>query len=110
MHVRMKERYFKGITRNGNYRPKDPVLPGCLLEEERKALNAQLGNVSQAQFEEMQKKLYEDKKKTLRKCPHLLTMELKHGDIVIQHGRFQQTYYEVSSHGPNLFEPHSLSL
>ena len=95
MYLRMKDRYFTGLTRGNNYHPDEPVLPGSALEEERKALNAKHGTVSDAEFEKLRVATYKGFKKVSH-CPPLLTMKLQHGDMVVMHGAEMQKYYEVS--------------
>ena len=96
MSMRMKSRYFTGLTKGGNYDPQEPVLPGCFLERERQDLNASWGTVTQAQFDEMREALYKNRKMP-RNGPVLLTMYLGHGDNVVMHGNEMQKYYEVCS-------------
>lgn len=92
----MKERYFSGLGKSGKYDPLAPVLPGCLLEEERKALNAEYGKIPQADFDARRQAMYDDNASRLKNCPPLITMNLKHGDMVVMHGAEMQKYYEVS--------------
>ncbi|MCJ1433561.1 hypothetical protein MMC27_002924 [Xylographa pallens] len=93
MSMRMKSRYFTGLTKGGNYDPLEPVLPGSFLEEERKSLNARWPTVTADQFEQWRKALYSSRKMP-RNGPVLLTMHLSHGDIVVMHGNEMQKYYE----------------
>ncbi|MCJ1383484.1 hypothetical protein MMC17_006598 [Xylographa soralifera] len=93
MSMRMKSRYFTGLTKGGNYDPLEPVLPGSFLEGERQALNALWGTATPAQFDQMRKGLYSSCKMP-RNGPVLLTMQLSHGDIVVMHGDEMQKYYE----------------
>ncbi|MCJ1400048.1 hypothetical protein MMC11_003251 [Xylographa trunciseda] len=95
MSLRMKSRYFTGLTKNGNYDQTEPVLPGSCLEAERKALNRKWGRVPEAKFSEMQKALYSNKQRRVpRNGPVLLTLHLAHGDVVIMHGKDMQKYFE----------------
>ena len=96
MSMRMKSRYFTGLTKGGNYDPLEPVLPGSCLEEERKELNDLWGTITPAQFDQMRKALYSSRK-IPRNGPVILTMHLGHGDNVVMHGDEMQKYYEVGS-------------
>ena len=97
MSMRMKSRYYTGLTKTGIYDPMEPVLPGSFMENERKALNAKWGKGVPAKFEESRRALYGGNKRRMpRNGPVLLTMHLGHGDIVIMHGSHMQKYYEVS--------------
>ncbi|MCJ1286510.1 hypothetical protein MMC26_005856 [Xylographa opegraphella] len=93
MSMRMKSRYFTGLTKGGNYDPSAPVLPGSFLEAERKALNARWDTVTPDHFDKLRKALYKSHKMP-RNGPVLLTMHLNHGDNVVMHGNEMQKYYE----------------
>ena len=92
MNMRMKQRYFLGHTKSGVYDPNEPVLPGCDREEERKALNEQFKQ-KKITLEQIKARVKTWKSK---QAPVMLTMTLRHGDIVIMHGAEMQKYYEVS--------------
>ena len=95
MTLRMKSRYYNGVTKSDKYNPAEPVLPGAALAAERKALNALHGTMKADEFEESRKAMY--KNYTIKKEPPvLLSMKLRHGDIVIMHGHEMQKYFEVS--------------
>ncbi|MCJ1474052.1 hypothetical protein MMC13_002710 [Lambiella insularis] len=104
MSIRLKKRYYTGITTKGNkYDHEAPVLPGCVLEAERKALNAKWGNVTPAEFDTLQKAFYKQHSRELnRNCPELLNMTLMHGDIMVMHGSDLQKYYEHQVVSPGL--------
>ena len=95
MKLRMKDRYYKGLTKGNHYNPDEPVLPGCALEKERKALNAKKDSMTAEQFEKSRLSMYKKHGK-LSSSPVLLTMKLQHGDMVVMHGTEMQKYYEVS--------------
>ncbi|MCJ1389057.1 hypothetical protein MMC18_001911 [Xylographa bjoerkii] len=95
MTLRMKGRYFTGLTKGGAYDHKEPVLPGSFLETERRSLNTLHSRVSESKFDAMRKTVYSTSKhRTPRNGPPILTMHLSHGDIVIMHGAEMQKYYE----------------
>ena len=104
MTLKMKERYYKGFTKGGNYDPNEPVLPGAALEQERKALNALHNTLTADEFEQRCKKLYKDKAKNIGSPPVILTMALAHGDIIIMHGAEMQKYFVVRKHSPVVFD------
>ncbi len=94
MMIRMKAKYYFGITKSGVYNPLAPVLPGCKGYAERVELNSLNGKISKEAFEEAKKTLC----KNLRQVgspPPLLTMYIKHGDMIVMHGAEMQKYYEV---------------
>ncbi|KAI9843294.1 MAG: hypothetical protein M1837_006509 [Sclerophora amabilis] len=97
MTLRMKSKYYTGFTKGGAYYTASPPIPGSIKYEERKEAHAMLDGVrSQAERqkigEKILKKLQLDNKR--RNCPPLVTMNLRHGDIVIMHGFNLQKYYE----------------
>lgn len=81
------------------YDPNEIVLEGSRLWEERRALNAKYGQISDADFEAEKKRLYTMYKadKSRKTCEAVLKMKLKHGDFVVMHGADIQTYFEVSN-------------
>ena len=93
MSLRMKERYYRGFTKGGKYNPREPLLPGCAFEEDRKSLNNKWGKVSDKQFGIEVNQL--SKRLNRKNSPVFLNMTLCHGDIVIMHGAEMQKYYEV---------------
>ena len=103
MTLKMKERYYKGVTKTGAYRADEPVLPGSALEQERKALNALHGTLTKEQFEERRKKMYKDNAKKIGPPPVILKMALAHGDIIIMHGAEMQKYFVVRKPPPVVF-------
>ena len=102
MRLRLKERYFSGETKSGRYDPYAPVLPGSLLEHERKELNKLHGKIPDAKFNDRRRVIYEKKPLRIKKCPALIEMDLHHGDMVVMHGAKIQKYYEVSKQEPRV--------
>ena len=100
MTLKMKERYYKGTTKGDRYDPKEPVLPGSALEQERKALNTLHTILTENEFEERRKKMYKDNAKKIGPPPVILTMALAHGDIIIMHGAEMQKYFAVRKPPP----------
>lgn len=93
----MKPTHYYGISKAGVYDPRTPVLPGCYMEHERRALNAKLGMISCAAFEKERSNIYKDCRRS-KSPPDLLTLQLHHGDMVVMHGAEMQKYYEVCFH------------
>lgn len=94
MHFRMKERYYKGLTKSNKYNPTEPVLNGCALEGDRITLNALHGTISDEEFESRRVLMY--KNKSLKGHKAFLSLKLVHGDMVVMHGGEIQKYYEVN--------------
>ena len=97
MTVRMKSKYYTGLTKGGNYLH-EPILPGAWAAEKRKAFNLEY-DAKIKQLPESERKLAVEKfHKSLGKrptnCPALVTMKIAHGDMVIQHGHDLQAFYE----------------
>ena len=102
MTLKMKERYYKGVTKAEKYEPREPILPGCALEHQRKALNALYGKVSDDEFDARLKQMYKDGAKEVGAPPIILKMPLAHGDIIIMHGAEMQKYFVVWNSSPSL--------
>ena len=92
------------MTDPKKYQPDHMVLEGSKLWEERRALNAKHGKISEAKFQAEKQKLYGQwrafhlskvKEARGKECPTLLNLKLKHGDFVIMHGAEIQTFFEV---------------
>ncbi|KAJ5087716.1 hypothetical protein N7456_011332 [Penicillium angulare] len=99
MTLRMKAKYFHGQTSSNCITKGDPVLKGCRLEEERRALREELdlGIKDQQAYEEALKALFrQNPKKTTGMAPVAVTMNLHHGDMVVMNGALLQRYYEHS--------------
>lgn len=90
----MKAKYYLGISKNGIPTSDDPVLPGCLEEEERRPLLEafKAGQITKKQYIEKLKALLVKKKGN---APSFLTLVLQHGDLIVMHGAGLQKYYEV---------------
>jgi len=94
MTFKMKERYYKGLTKADKYDPKELVPPGAALEEERKELNKLYGTISNVDFNKLRLKMYEDNRDKLRKSsPIFVTVNLLHGDMIIMNGPEMQKFY-----------------
>lgn len=94
MTVRMKENVFSAKKHDFT----KPVLPGCQLYNERSQLNDDYKNLKPAGFARSKARFDNALRQTTnlkRSCPALLTMKLKHGDMVVMHGHKLQKYYEV---------------
>ncbi|KAI9802588.1 MAG: hypothetical protein M1833_001662 [Piccolia ochrophora] len=97
MHLRLKQKHFLGMTKANVLETKNEPVPGCLLYEERKALFDARKNLSEEQLNlrvENLKARLKMEFKSRRNAPIALSMQLKHGDIVIMHGAEMQKYYE----------------
>lgn len=94
----MKAKYYFGQTASGKLVAEDPVLPGCLNYERRKALKDDLeqGRIGRARWE---KEYLQATKRPAAKAqpPTSLEFTLNHGDLVVMHGADMQRYHEVSS-------------
>ena len=93
MTMRMKSKYYFGKTKETFY--DDVVLPGCVKYEERKALLAKYGTERPPAYYEERDTLYNSIKASGHP-PTIITMKLRHGDLVVMHGSHMQKYYEVS--------------
>ncbi|KAJ5272615.1 hypothetical protein N7478_007740 [Penicillium angulare] len=88
MTLRMKAKYYHGETSSSLITKGDPVLKGCRLEEERRALKEELdkGVKDQAAYKESLNALFREKpKKATGMAPVALSMNLQHGDMVVMH-------------------------
>lgn len=94
MMIRMKAKYYFGIKKSGVYNHLAPVLPGCKMYEERLELSSLYGKISNEAFEEAKETLCK-KLRLVGSPPPLLTMYIKHGDMIVMHGAEMQKYYEV---------------
>lgn len=116
MKIRLKEKYFSANKHHSTKK----VLPGCQMYNERRQLEEDYKNLSPEEFA-ISKARFDDKVKSLnpkgRRCSAakpkrrrhcsvpspkggsngtaILTMKLRHGDMVVMHGSDIQTYYEV---------------
>lgn len=92
MTVRMKEAYYSAKKHKGT----TPILRGCQLYKERFQLNEDEATMSKADLGRSKAQFYDSaRQEKTRLCPPILTMKLKHGDMVVMHGQDIQKYYEV---------------
>lgn len=99
MYLRMKAKYYNGVSRTGKYVDRRPI-PGCLRYEERREAHEALqaiedGEAYKERVKALPKELGLDKK-TTGNAKDVMSLHLGHGDIVIMHGTGIQEYYEVS--------------
>lgn len=102
MHIRMKERYFRGY-KTGNvsgvhFDPDVEILPGSAHENKRRELAASTMSAEEKN-QEMQGLV--SSKKPIH--GDILRMAFNHGDIIIMHGAEVQKYFEVK--WPLLYNP-----
>ncbi|KAK2774206.1 hypothetical protein FQN53_003714 [Emmonsiellopsis sp. PD_33] len=118
MFIRMKAKYYLGRTKTGKPVAGDPVLPGCLMYEQRAELKRKLddGEISLSEYEDLRQQLLQRKtnkklvnkeqqsgievadnhKGNKREASPFCVMQLNHGDLVVMHGPNLQKYYEHS--------------
>ncbi|KAF6226736.1 hypothetical protein HO173_012339 [Letharia columbiana] len=87
MGFRMKSKYWKFKERNAdNYDPELPVRPGSQAWKERIALNElyQAGHMDE--YEQAKTALFKALDKNKNNGPTVLSLELRHGDMVVMHG------------------------
>ncbi|KAJ5495087.1 hypothetical protein N7539_000203 [Penicillium diatomitis] len=96
MFVRMKAKYHYGVGDKGVPTRDDPILPGSLKEQERRALRQEFeaGKLTLPQYRQQLTSLVGRSGK--KEPPKLLQMELKHGDLLVMHGAELQKYFEHS--------------
>ena len=100
MTLRMKSKYFlpKDLTPD-NYNPELPVQKGAQAWQLRETVNEHFKAGRIAEYEAAKKNLFaflntgSEKKK--KHAPTCLTLELKHGDMVVMHGAEIQKVWEV---------------
>ncbi|KAL1614070.1 hypothetical protein SLS54_010066 [Diplodia seriata] len=119
MSIRMKAKHYHGMSKGGAYVNAAP-MPGCEKYEERRVAHAELDRLKKLKQEKLKEKKPKGEKpkqrksigevdaydKMLKTLPRQLglntaknakdavTMHLRHGDIVVMHGRKIQEYYE----------------
>ena len=95
MYIRMKDKYYKGFTKNMKPLDNDPVLPGCAKYEEKIDLirRFQAGEITKQKYDKDLEKLL--KTITKKEAPPTIVLELHHGDLMVMHGELLQKYYEV---------------
>ena len=100
MTFRMKAKYFlpKGLTRE-NYNPELPVLKGSQAWQLREAANAYFHAGRVVEYEDAKEELFaflnRDVERKKKHAPTSLTLELRHGDMVVMHGAEIQRVWEV---------------
>ncbi|EED12933.1 hypothetical protein TSTA_054450 [Talaromyces stipitatus ATCC 10500] len=96
MKFRLKDQYFRGSSRSHVLVADDAVLPGCENYEERKELKAQrnAGELTKDEYSKHRMRLA--KAVTKNEGSSLITLDLRHGDMVVMHGSLLQKYYEHS--------------
>ena len=97
MNFKMKEKKWPAIGLTcKNYDPEAKVIPGSQAWKERVAVDKlyEAGETEQYERakEELVKSLNGQKKKP---GPIILSLELRHGDMVVMHGEGIQRIYEV---------------
>lgn len=95
----MKDFWYFGRTASRAYDPYQPVLPGCVLEQERRALNAKYfaEELSTEELKESVDEMYRAGKGKLRRDSKFVPLSILvgHGDMLVMHGVDLQKYYEV---------------
>ncbi|KAF7587954.1 hypothetical protein BBP40_006493 [Aspergillus hancockii] len=96
MLIRMKYKYYHGLSRAKKLLDIDPVPPGCAHQEERQSLETQLEHrlITQKTYNELRAKLLKNGRHM--EAPPCVKMELNHGDFVVMHGENLQKYFEHS--------------
>ena len=99
MNFRMKAKYWlaQSLTPE-TYDPELPVRTGSQAYKLRNAANEHFKAGRLADYKAAKKELFHGKKSETKKknAPTVLTLELKHGDMVVMHGADIQKFYEVS--------------
>lgn len=97
MSIRMKYKFYHGLTKVKHLVDNDPVLEGCKHEEGRLDLKKQLdaGKISQSHYRERLYNLLKIGTTSGGEAPPRMKLELHHGDLVVMHGENLQTYFEV---------------
>ena len=101
MTFRMKSKHWlaKGLTA-GTYDPETQVWAGSQGWKSRIAANEHYRAGRTAEYEEAKsdllKFLNKDSEKRKKNGPIMLTLELKHGDMVVMHGEQIQQVHEVN--------------
>ena len=104
MTFRMKAKYYlpKDLT-PAKYNPELPVQKGSQAWQLRETVNAHFKAGRGAEYEAKKKELFRflgrdgEKKKKQKHAPTSLTLELRHGDMVVMHGAEIQKVWEVCS-------------
>lgn len=99
MLIRMKEKYFSSKRFNVNLQDANmDIVPGCQMYEDRMKLRSAYASRDPEEIRValglFKKRLAtEDRTKLARPC---LTLNLRHGDMVVMHGAGTQKFFEVS--------------
>lgn len=93
MDFRMKPKYYHGIDWKGRLTENDPVLPGCMNYDIRKALKDKFDEelISEEEYDTERKEILN----TTDAAPICLQINLYHGHMVVMNGTDLQKYYEV---------------
>ncbi len=100
MDFKIKSKYWiaKGLTPS-TYDPNRWIVPGSQAWKLRLATNAHYQAGRMTEYEAAKKELFKflnkDSEKKRKNGPIVLTLEIKHGDIVVMHGERIQEIYEV---------------
>ncbi|EAW12643.1 putative Rho guanyl nucleotide exchange factor [Aspergillus clavatus NRRL 1] len=94
MSIRMKYKYYNGISKTKTLLKEDPALAGSRMEAERRSLKTQFasGEIDQATYDRLRRQTLQ--KGRCSEAPVYIKMELNHGDLVVMHGEDLQRYYE----------------
>ena len=109
MFVRMKYKYFNGVTRKaepsqiGTLLQDDPVLKDCMFADKRRTLKEEFNSseISRSEYDDSRRALVMGRK--VKEASATIKMELHHGDLVVMHGEDLQKYYEVCG-SPTLYQ------
>ena len=95
MQFRMKAKHWqpKGLTPE-TYNPELPVLPGSQAWKQRTKANDLYKAGRVAEYEAAKEEIFTEKRK--KNASVVLSLELRHGDMVVMHGDKIQEIYEVT--------------
>lgn len=98
MTIRMKYKYFNGLSKAKVVLNDDPVLEHCRFEKERQELKEQFktGAISKETYDTLRKEVLKGSK--AQEAPPIIKIELHHGDLLVMHGEDLQKYYEASEY------------
>jgi hypothetical protein len=96
MFIRMKAKYYFGVTNANVPTAGDPVLSRCVKEVQRRSLKEdfEAGKITEDDYDKKRKTLLH-RGQSKGNPPRLLALELNHGDLIVMHGAELQKYYEV---------------
>lgn len=102
MNFRIKARYYlanKSLNTPETYNPELPVIPGSQAWKQRIKANDYYKAGRGKEYEAAKKELFtflnKDSEKRKKNAPVCLSLELRHGDMVVMHGAKIQEIYEV---------------